>query len=809
MLGRAEPGVDALTALLARLDTPQRADTAPSLWSRWLDASACLFTPLPRHTRPRSRFPALASTLFDPVHTPILNAASVTDDALLGVLRILCHSIEPDEPIDWRSVLPSHIGSAYESLLGLHPGSVADGRPFTLEPRRQSARSGAGAFYTPHTLVQHLLDESLEPLIRDVVDSCPTPEQRRDAILGIRICEPACGCGNFLVSAARRLADHVLAVTPPCLAQESEAFRLVLEQCIHGVDIDPLAVELARAALWLELAQPGASMQFLTWRIVCGDALVGGEARFVAQGIPDHALQARTPADSSALAIARRANRAERRSAGPPSQTDASGRRRASFDAWCAAFFAHPTGPGARFITTSDLADAPCADPPTDPRAPRFSPLAETLQSLAMQHRFMHWELAFPTIFDGPFPGFDLIIGNPPFLNQLESATASSRARAALLKHRTDGLIKRYADEASAFLAVCFSLLRKRDGSRLAFVQPQSVLSASDIIPLRRALLDESVISALWLSGGRMFADASVRTCALVLVRSTQAEFSPRCTIGPDFEPLPTVTLSREYLRAQDTWSELAAPAFGVPGVRLTHDRTLADIATATADFRDQYYGLNGYIVESTDLSASQQSDWRSFPPIITSGLIDLAACRWSHTPTRLLRRWWQAPRLDRRRMESHGDLSAWVDARLVPKILLATQPRVMEVLVDEQAHMLPSVPVITMTPREPALLWLVAAALASPVATAEAARRYACSGLHHHAIKLSARQSLTLPLPIDDSLWRRAAADFQSLSSLALESPDRPAALRRFARTSCQAFGLAEPGDLVGWWLERQGLSP
>lgn len=789
-----------MASLLAGLPAPGKAEPGQGLWSRW--QCACRRSTLPASTS--SLLPALRSSLFDPAQTPLLNEAHVNDDALLAALRILC-PLEADERIDWRRLPPLHIGSAYEALLGLHPVPASPDRPFTLEPRRLSARAGAGAFYTPHSLVNHLLDEALEPLVRDALAPCTTPEQRRDAILALRICDPACGCGNFLLPATERLADHLLTGAPALFVDRTQALCAVLEHSIHGVDIDPLAVELARAALWLAIAQPAASVESLTSRIVCGDALVGAESRLVARGIPDRAIQNHCTDCQGSLAGVRRANRAERRLMDPLPTPDACGLPREAFDVWSAAFFARPGGPANRFITTADLAAALT----NDPAGTLETSLAEGVRSVAAHHRFLHWERTFPRAFAAPNPGFDLVIGNPPFLNQLETATATSRARAALLSVRTDGLIKRYADEASAFLAVCFRLLRPRDGSRLAFVQPQSVLSASDIIPLRRALLDEAVLDALWLSGGRMFADASVQTCAVVFIRSRQAEFAFRCTFGPDFDPVAAATIRRERLRAQDTWSELVAPAFGVPDVRLVSTRTLADIATATADFRDQYYGLEGFIVESRDLSPAQQSDWQSFPPIVTSGLIDLAACRWSRTPTRLLRRPWLAPRLDRQRMQSHGDQSNWVDARLIPKVLLATQTRVIEVYVDEHAHLLPSVPVITITPRDPSMLWQVAAALASPVATAEAARRYAGSGLHHHAIKLSARQSLTLPLPLDEPAWRRAGADFQRLQSLPPESIKRDDALRQFARTSCDAYALTAPAGLVAWWLERQGLDP
>lgn len=755
---------------------------------------------------------AAGARLFAREHTPLLASASLGDGDLLAGLRLLKQGLGAarGDDLDWRQLGPAEIGFAYESLLALQPvierGSESRAR-FRLEKSRRGLRTGSGSFYTPDALVQHLLDESLVPAIDEACAHASTPSSRRRAILNVRICDPACGSGNFLVPATRRLADAV----SQTLAEEgmdpqnarAQAWRLVIDECVYGVDIDPLAVELCKCALWFELNDPTSSMRLLNVHIRCGDALVGATPELVAAGIPDEAYEAREGDDRSQLARIRRYNRRQRHGPGHASpQTPAFDNERA--DAWCAAFFARPDARAdetSGFVTTLEIGGD---------GVPEFDSLSpEQVAGLARHHRFFHWMLAFPEVFSRTTPGFDVILGNPPFLNQLESATSTARGRAGIIRVRTGGSVKRYVDEASAFLAVCMPMLRC--GGRVGLVQPQSVLSAGDAVPTRRSLLQQGALQSLWVSNERVFADAAVFTCAIVLQRDGPRLTKLRRSAGADFSPLSPVRLDCDELATRDSWAELAASAMGIPQVVTHGARTLADIATATADFRDQYYGLKGFLVEDSSLSTAERSDRRRFPPVITSGLIDLAECHWGVKPTRLLRQAWQAPCVDRQRMERDGELGPWMSARLVPKILLATQTRLIEVLVDEQGVYLPSVPVVTVTPIDPEMLWLVAAALASPVSCAEAMRRYGGAALHHDAIKLSARQTLTLPLPFEIHAWKRAGQALREAhrSGGAAEREQRRAALTEFGRLGCEAYGIAGSDDVFAWWGRRLGRMP
>ena len=227
-------------------------------------------------------------------------------------------------------------------------------------------------------------------------------------------------------------------------------------------------------------------------------------------------------------------------------------------------------------------------------------------------------------------------------------------------------------------------------------------------------------------------------------------------------------------------------------------------MATATADFRDQYYGLQPFVIEAENAhcGANSDTDRTLLAPLITVGLIDPLRNLWGETPTRFAKTKWRAPAVDVRRLKSDSDLEEWADRRLVPKLMVATQTPVLEVLPDEKGTLLPSVPVITVVP-EAISLWHAAALLTAPTLTAWAAAQHLGASLSTSAIKLSARQIEDLPLPPASEAWDDAAAHAKDAFS-ADSSAERSAHLGRLARRMCEAFGIEDPAELIAWWSNR-----
>ena len=311
---------------------------------------------------------------------------------------------------------------------------------------------------------------------------------------------------------------------------------------------------------------------------------------------------------------------------------------------------------------------------------------------------------------------FDLVIGNPPFLNQL--ATATTRGG----RSRFGG--GAYANSAAEFLALA-TLLAHDDGGRVALVLPQSVLTTRDAGPIRADVQTKAAIVHAWWSQTAVF-DAAVHTCVLVL--ETGHDHGPVTrTYGRGF-------VIREPVNPGDAWGRLLieapAPLSGAPQ---WDGSVLGDIAEFTADFRDQYYGLIGAV-----------GDEVVGPPLITSGLIDPGICRWGERPVRFAKRTFAAPRVDLGSLSPK--LQRWASQRLVPKILIANQTRLIEAVIDRHGAWLPSVPVITCTTQQLDRVWQV---LSSPAATAWAHEQAAGSGLSPTSVRLTA--SLLAGIPLQD----------------------------------------------------------
>jgi hypothetical protein len=233
-----------------------------------------------------------------------------------------------------------------------------------------------------------------------------------------------------------------------------------------------------------------------------------------------------------------------------------------------------------------------------------------------------------------------------------------------------------------------------------------------------------------------------------------------------------------------------------LPEVALRTRGTLGDLAEATADFRDQYYGLSGAVVDHPD-------DAPGLARLVTSGLIDPARLHWGERPCRFNKVTYRHPRVDLDRLPPH--MQEWARRRLVPKVLVATQTRVLEAVVDADGALIPSVPVITVTAPSSAApdLWRIAALLCAPPTTLVAARRHLGAARNASALRLAASEVLALPLPADGDAWDLGAAFFAEASRAAGAAEHR-VLLRRSAEAMTEAFGLEPDDPLVDWWQAR-----
>ena len=426
----------------------------------------------------------------------------------------------------------------------------------------------------------------------------------------------------------------------------------------------------------------------------------------------------------------------------------------------------------------------------------------------------------------GTWPGegsLAAVVGNPPFGGQLARTTARGRDAAAAARALLGGSAAGYADTAGLFLVRAVAACAP--GGRVAMLQPLSFLGARDAGAVRRRLEEQAVLDEVWLADERLFG-AAVDVCAPVLrvagPLSRPAPDGPvRVTRGTDVE---VVAVPRDRLARAGTWAPIVAASTGVPALDLGGRELLGSLARATAGFRDEFYALAPFVTDLSDPDAPLDPGvlLPALPPgtarLVTSGLVEPARTVWGRRTTRLagtrlrapvvdvttLRAWAEGPDGDRR-------LAAWADARLRPKVVVATQTRVVEAAVDDDGSWWPSVPVVSVVldpdHDDDETRWLVAAALSAPPVSAWAAERSGGTALAPQALKLSARQVADVPLPVDREAWAEGARLLR-LVGPQFDEDARSRALLEAGRVLTAAHDLpsADAAEVLRWWAGRAG---
>lgn len=243
---------------------------------------------------------ALGGHLFRADALDSLPLLKLSNETLFAALDCLCHFHHPETQqrtaVNFGALATEEFGSVYESLLELHPFIIEDAVPrFVFKQSAGNERKTTASYYTHSDLVESLLNTALVPVIDQRLrdwEKLKYPS-RAEALLDLKICDPACGSGHFLIAAAQRLARRLALVRAnneePSITDSRQALREVISHCIFGVDLNPMAVELCRVALWLEAAVPGRPLTFLEHHIKIGNSLIGGTPALIRAGIPDEA----------------------------------------------------------------------------------------------------------------------------------------------------------------------------------------------------------------------------------------------------------------------------------------------------------------------------------------------------------------------------------------------------------------------------------------------------------------------------------------------------------------------------------------
>jgi methylase of polypeptide subunit release factors len=384
-------------------------------------------------------------------------------------------------------------------------GAIAPGTPI-LQPTDERRRTGS--HYTPRSLTEPIVSKALEPAFARMGDTA-TPEE----VLSLKVCDPACGSGAFLVEATRQIGTRLVKaweVHPalkPAIPQDEDdelhARRLVAQRCIYGVDRNPMATDLAKLSLWLATLARDHEFSFLDHALKSGDSLVGLNKQQLSGGSWDNApvrstLIGQAVADRVERLIAHRdairnapddVTLAIQESRHAIAEKDAETVRLIG-NAIIAAFFKHDKLKQrldeVRYVTamagTSNWWDG-------------LRNIAASLEGGDNPVHPFHWEIEFPEVFSRVNPGFDAIVGNPPFLGGSIISGAYGSRYFEFLTFMYDGCAH-HCDLVGYFARRIYSLIR--NGGVAGFIATKTIAQGDTREgALLRILSDGGVISHL------------------------------------------------------------------------------------------------------------------------------------------------------------------------------------------------------------------------------------------------------------------------------------------------------------------------
>ena len=358
------------------------------------------------------------------------------------------------------------------------PDVVAAGTP-VLQPTDERRRSGS--HYTPRSLTEPIVSEALRPILERL-----GPDARPENILDLKVLDPATGSGAFLVESCRQLSARLVEAWsvhggPPDLPTDEDellhARRLVAQQCIYGVDKNPMAIDLARLSLWLVTLAQNHEFTFIDHALRHGDSLVGltrnqiegfhwdAEAPTFQFGTETMEVQRHVARVSELRQLIRelgdQAPEHELRDLLDQAELELRNVRRVA-NLVLTAFFegGKPKERESKRVMYANLLLAE-DQASTAARAATKLPLTP-----------LHWEVEFPEVFERENPGFDAIVGNPPFAGHVTIVKANVIGYTDWLR-QIHVESKGKCDVVAHFFRRAFSL--QREGGTLGLIATNTI----------------------------------------------------------------------------------------------------------------------------------------------------------------------------------------------------------------------------------------------------------------------------------------------------------------------------------------------
>jgi len=647
----------------------------------------------------------------------LLEGADIKDFRLAPALDAIAYDTDrADAPgLDYAGLQVGHLGAIYEALLSMKLSIATEDLTFDSRTKRKFYRSSkkgervdvsrrevfyqsekgdrkaGGVFYTRHEFVRHLLKHSLEPALDDHLKAVREtlrrdPGEAARMLFDFSVLDPAMGSAHFLTVAldvmadryARFLAevdgfpgireqlnelrrDDLPGVRPP---EDGDLMRrLILKRCIYGVDISPMAVEVANITLWLASFVPGLALSWLDGNLKCGNSLIGvADASVVereddaSQGFmfSDPVREAMDGASAKHYELASILDqtpddvRRSREVAAELSEITSS--LRTVFDLWAA----EPLG----------LEKARMVDPILVLEEKRLKSreqgLVDGSRTYADDHGLFHWPLEFPRVFHRERPGFDVVVGNPPWEEMTIEKLAFYALREPGLRGISDGrdrneriaqLDKEHSDWRTEFESLQGELATSRkffseaggyalqgvgdtdlyqlfcerythlvrDEGRLGVVLPRSALITQGAAGFRQWLFENSTVVTVdvLLNKGRWaFAMEPRYTVALLAASRKQSDgATPFRTTGPtdnlgDFlnsQSDPAVRISADSLGSSRIIQLLPSQKHAATLEKIRRGTEFGDLQSPEIEISQISPSAASHLVPYTELHATQQ----------------------------------------------------------------------------------------------------------------------------------------------------------------------------------------------------------
>ena len=525
--------------------------------------------------------------LFDPNKHDFLERYVVSDVSLCRAIDKLARV--NGQFVDYRDLAERHLGTIYEGLLEytlqvasepmvelrssskIVPLSGVPKRDIAAEFKANEAylvtdsgeRKTTGSYYTPDYIVKYMVEQTLRPLLDTAVQAASSDTERIAAVLAINVLDPSMGSGHFPVEVTEYIARYLVALGVQSEDSDEGDLtywkRRVAQQCIYGVDLNPLAVELVKLSLWLVTVAKDRPLNFLDHHLRTGNTLIGSWLDDIAADQhpklrsnskrAKQAEQAATQAGQLAFTLYDDSFRESTQSAlGSIASIERNpGNTVNDVKAQEAAYAELRTRFSEKYLYLANLGAAlyydlklggdiwrPLAhyaldgsiDASIAQQQQQFDTWLDAAQDIADKKRFLHWELEFPDIFFdkdgqplGERAGFDVVIGNPPYVRQEQLSGDKP-----YYQDRYD-VYHGVADLFVYFFAQGLRLLK--NGGKLAYISSNTWIRSNYATPLRKHLRTQTKVETIVdLGNTRVFADAPDLSPAIQIVSKAVPEDS-------------------------------------------------------------------------------------------------------------------------------------------------------------------------------------------------------------------------------------------------------------------------------------------